>query len=66
MPERLALTEPGQQVKEVIGSGPYKFAMAERVPGSLAVYQRNTDYIPRDGRAARRYRWPQDRQLRSG
>ncbi len=47
MPERLALTEPGQQVKEVIGSGPYKFAMAERVPGSLAVYQRNTDYIPR-------------------
>jgi len=48
MPERLALTEPGQQVKEVIGSGPYKFASAERVPGSLAVYQRNTDYIPRE------------------
>jgi peptide/nickel transport system substrate-binding protein len=65
MPERLALTEPGQQVKEVIGSGPYKFAMAERVPGSLAVYQRNTT-TSRHGRAARRYRWPQDRPLRPG
>ncbi len=47
MPERLALTEPGQQVKEIIGSGPYKFVMRERVPGSLAVYQRNADYVPR-------------------
>lgn len=47
MPERLALTEPGQQVKEVIGSGPYRFVMSERVPGSLAVYQRNADYIAR-------------------
>jgi peptide/nickel transport system substrate-binding protein len=48
MPERLALTEPGQAVKEVIGSGPYKFVMNERVPGSLAVYQRNPDYMPRN------------------
>ena len=47
MPERLALTEPGQAVKEVIGSGPYKFVMNERVPGSLAVYQRNPGYVPR-------------------
>jgi peptide/nickel transport system substrate-binding protein len=52
MPERLALTEPGQQVKEVIGSGPYRFVMRERIPGSLAVYQRNADYVPRtDGPA---------------
>src|SRR5262249_14591144 len=41
------LTEPGQQVKEVIGSGPYRFVMRERIPGSLAVYQRNDDYVPR-------------------
>ncbi len=47
MPERLALTEPSQQVKEIIGSGPYRFVMNERVPGSLAVYQRNPDYVPR-------------------
>jgi peptide/nickel transport system substrate-binding protein len=47
MPERLALTEPAQQVTEIIGSGPYKFVMRERVPGSLAVYERNADYVPR-------------------
>ena len=47
MPERLALTEPSQQVTEIIGSGPYKFVMRERVPGSLAVYERYADYVPR-------------------
>jgi peptide/nickel transport system substrate-binding protein len=47
MPERLALTEPSQQVKEIIGSGPYRFVMSERVPGSLAVYERNAAYVPR-------------------
>ncbi len=47
MPERLALAAPGQQVTELIGSGPYKFVMRERVPGSLAVYERNADYVPR-------------------
>ena len=47
MPERLALTAPGQQVTEIIGSGPYKFSMPERIPGSLAVYLRNADYVPR-------------------
>jgi peptide/nickel transport system substrate-binding protein len=47
MPQRLAETAPGQQVTEVIGSGPYKFVLSERVPGSLAVFVRNGDYIPR-------------------
>jgi peptide/nickel transport system substrate-binding protein len=47
MPERLAVQAPGQQVTEIIGSGPYKFVMRERVPGSLAVYERNADYVPR-------------------
>ena len=41
------LTEPSQQVKEIIGRGPYKFVMGERVPGSLAVYERNAVYVPR-------------------
>ena len=50
MPERLALTEPGQQVKEIIGSGPYRFMMAERVPGSRAVYEKFAGYVPRDGK----------------
>jgi peptide/nickel transport system substrate-binding protein len=52
MPGRLALGAPGQQVTEIVGSGPYKFVMSERVPGSLAVYARNGDYVPRtDGPA---------------
>ncbi len=51
MPERLAKTEPGQQVKEIIGSGPYKFVMSERVPGSRAVYEKFDGYVPRpDGK----------------
>jgi peptide/nickel transport system substrate-binding protein len=52
MPERLAVAAPGQQVTEIVGSGPYKFIMSERVPGSLAVFARNADYVPRtDGPA---------------
>ena len=47
MPERLAVAAPGQQVTEIVGSGPYKFVMKERVPGSLAVFARNTNYVPR-------------------
>jgi len=47
MPERLALTPPTQQVTEIIGTGPYKFVMRERVPGSLNVFERNAGYVPR-------------------
>jgi peptide/nickel transport system substrate-binding protein len=47
MPERLAQTDPATQVKEVIGSGPYRFKADERVPGSLAVYERFEKYEPR-------------------
>ena len=46
MPERLALTDPFQSIKEVIGSGPFRFVPAERVVGSLVVYERNTNYVP--------------------
>jgi peptide/nickel transport system substrate-binding protein len=47
MPERLAKTDPFQQVTEVDGSGPFKFVKAEWVPGSKAVFVKNTDYVPR-------------------
>src|SRR5438105_10943077 len=47
MPERLAKTDPFQQVTEAIGSGPFKFVKAEWVPGSKAVFVKNTDYLPR-------------------
>jgi len=47
MPKRLAETPPCQQIKEQIGSGPFKFVQAEFQPGVQAVYEKNTDYIPR-------------------
>jgi peptide/nickel transport system substrate-binding protein len=47
MPKRLAETPPGQQIKEQIGSGPFKFVQAEFQPGVKAVYEKNLDYVPR-------------------
>jgi peptide/nickel transport system substrate-binding protein len=47
MPERLANTDAFTQVTEMVGSGPYRFNANERVPGSLLVYERFADYVPR-------------------
>src|ERR1700742_1098551 len=47
MPKRMAETPPGQQIKEQIGSGPFKFVASEFQPGVKAVYVKNTDYVPR-------------------
>jgi peptide/nickel transport system substrate-binding protein len=47
MPERLANTDPFQQVIEMVGSGPFKFAKEEFEPGHRVVYLKNTDYVPR-------------------
>ena len=47
MREKDALTDPQQQVKESIGSGPFIFAKDQWVPGSKAVYLKNKDYVPR-------------------
>ncbi len=47
MPKRMAETPAGQQIKEQIGSGPFKFVQAEFQPGVKAVYEKNTDYVPR-------------------
>ena len=49
MPERLAQTPIGTQITEVVGSGPFRFVAAERVPGSQVVFERNPDYVPRPG-----------------
>jgi len=46
-PERIAKTEPYQQVTETIGSGPFKFVAAEYQPGNKVVYVKNADYVPR-------------------
>ncbi|MET0868472.1 MAG: ABC transporter substrate-binding protein [Pseudorhodoplanes sp.] len=47
MPKRMAETPAGQQMKEQIGSGPFKFVQAEFQPGVKAVYEKNADYVPR-------------------
>lgn len=49
MPERLTRTDPGTQVTEMVGSGPYRFVANERVPGSRVVYERFAGYKPREG-----------------
>ncbi|MBO0709889.1 MAG: ABC transporter substrate-binding protein [Acetobacteraceae bacterium] len=49
MPERLASTDAFKQVTEMVGSGPFTFKAAERVPGNLVVYERFADYTPREG-----------------
>jgi peptide/nickel transport system substrate-binding protein len=52
MPERVAQTDPFQQIQDPIGSGPYRFLRNEWIPGSKAVYEKNANYAPRtDGTA---------------
>ncbi len=53
MPERLARTEATTAVRELIGSGPYRWKADERVPGSRVVYERHPEYAPRaDGKVS--------------
>ena len=54
MREKDAQTDPQQQVKESIGSGPFIFAKEQWVPGSKAVYLKNKDYVPRPATSRRR------------
>ncbi len=48
MPKRLAQTGPSEQIREAVGSGPYKFVASEWVPNSKAVYIKNPDYVARN------------------
>jgi len=48
MPARVARTPGTEQIKEPIGSGPYRFVKSEWRPGHQVVYERNADYVPRD------------------
>jgi peptide/nickel transport system substrate-binding protein len=47
MPARIAATSADDQIKEVVGSGPFKFAKDEWQPGNQVVYVKNPDYVPR-------------------
>ncbi|MFL5257149.1 MAG: ABC transporter substrate-binding protein [Rhodopila sp.] len=49
MPERLASTPPTTRITEMIGSGPFRFLLDERVPGARNVYAKFEKYVPRDG-----------------
>jgi peptide/nickel transport system substrate-binding protein len=48
MPARIAATRVEDQITEVVGSGPFKFAKGEWKPGDQVVYLRNADYVPRN------------------
>ncbi|WP_149538710.1 ABC transporter substrate-binding protein [Siccirubricoccus phaeus] len=46
MPERLAKTDAFTQLREVVGSGPYRFLPNEFIAGSGAAFARNEAYTP--------------------
>src|SRR5699024_7248809 len=48
MPKRIVEAAKDSSIEEYIGSGPFKFVDAEFQPGVRVVYEKNTDYIPRD------------------
>nr|WP_158746522.1 ABC transporter substrate-binding protein [Acidisphaera sp. L21] len=48
MPERMAKNPTSFQVTDIVGSGPFRWVAAERMAGSLAVYERFTGYKPRN------------------
>jgi len=49
MPERVARTDPFKNIEDTTGSGPFRFKADEFNSGSLAVYERNPDYVPAAG-----------------
>lgn len=48
MPERIAQTDPMTQVKEMVGSGPFRFLADEFITGNRMVYAKFDGYMPRD------------------
>ena len=50
MPERLARTDPTQQLREAVGSGPFRFLQDEWRPGAGAAWARFDGYVPRQER----------------
>jgi peptide/nickel transport system substrate-binding protein len=47
MRKKEAETDPSQQVRDVIGSGPFVYNRDETRPGNRYVYDRNPNYVPR-------------------
>ena len=49
MPERLARTPANTRLTEMVGSGPFRYLAAERVPGARNAYAKFDAYVPRQG-----------------
>ncbi len=47
MPQRVAETDPFQQITDATGSGPFRFLPGERVSGSFVAYAKFDKYKPR-------------------
>ena len=47
MPARIAATPGSEQIKEHIGSGPFRFSPADFKPGERVLYTKNEKYKPR-------------------
>lgn len=47
MPRRIAETSADEPITDPTGSGPFVFAQDEWVPGSMTVYEKFEDYVPR-------------------
>jgi peptide/nickel transport system substrate-binding protein len=47
MPARIAATSADEQMKEIVGSGPFRFVKDEWQPGNQVIYVRHPDYVPR-------------------
>lgn len=47
MPERIARTDAFQQIRDTVGSGPFRFLRDEWNPGQRAAWARNERYVPR-------------------
>jgi peptide/nickel transport system substrate-binding protein len=48
MPERIAATDAFQQIRDAVGSGPFRFVREEWNPGQRALWVRNERYVPRN------------------
>jgi peptide/nickel transport system substrate-binding protein len=47
MPARIAATDPFKQINEYVGSGPMRFVRSEWKSGARAVFEKFSDYVPR-------------------
>lgn len=47
IPARLAATPGAQQIKEIVGSGPFVYNSATHLPGDHMLLRKNTAYVPR-------------------